>query len=597
MKKQISKLISLALSLALTLSLALPALAYEDTNPPQWEEYGFSSLEGMLDVWDISEEEYYDLFVADALAYQQYQEKAEARRRDWIAAHPDEAAAFDPDDYFFQNYSYFESPQEYMEWYELTEEEFRREMLDLWVDRQIYQLELLEVQTRDKVSAGGTADGINVMVNGQCIPFSDVRPEIKNGRTMVPLASAMEYLGASVSYDRIGHTASVTLGDRSFTHAIGTALLTPADGEAVTMDVASYVKDGSTMVPVSFFAQALGYEVFWDSAYETAVLLDRQAAVEAIDQNFTLANRILYTMTGADQYREGQSLKSTLDMDLVITMLDSLNGDKKYSAHLDGDSLTSGTSGNIKYTANLGQLVDLFLDIMPGYSLTEEEKTEVAGYKKLLSSVSVEIILDGEGQCLYLRSPLFAQMGMVENPRVWAALPLEGLADAAGMAPDAFTVGGLITTLAFADPYRPFDVWSDTLSTAGHAALVIGDSCFTKSGSSYTIRWDMEDAGYYVGFYEKCAASAVLTVTPSGAKGCTYSLTAQASSSYFSFDCKLAGSSGKTDLAINLHVKNLVKAALEMTARITATRQQPQTQPPAGDKIEYPAGRLGMGSL
>ena len=48
MKKNISKLLSLILSLALTLSLSLPAFALEDTDPPLWQQMGYTSLEELL---------------------------------------------------------------------------------------------------------------------------------------------------------------------------------------------------------------------------------------------------------------------------------------------------------------------------------------------------------------------------------------------------------------------------------------------------------------------------------------------------------------------------------------------------------------------
>ena len=91
--------------------------------------------------------------------------------------------------------------------------------------------------------------------------------------------------------------------------------------------------------------------------------------------------------------------------------------------------------------------------------------------------------------------------------------------------------------------------------------------------------------------------SVQLKVTPSGEKSCTYSLTVEASSDYLTFALKLTGSSGRADLDASLHIKNMVKAVLEMEARISTTNQKPQSAPPAGDKIEHPAGVVGSGIL
>lgn len=590
MKKKMAKLLSLALSLVLALSLTLPTLAYEDTDPPQWEQYGYSSLEEMPADWEMSEDEYYESIVADMLEFEQYRKEEEAKRQAWLETHQAEVSAFDPYAYFAQEYPYYDSPEEYMEWSDLTEEEFRQEMLYDWVSSlQLEEADRVQM-AQEKEAVGGSADGINVMVNGQCIPFPDVRPEIQNDRTMVPLAAAMEFLGAQVTYDQAGHSTSVTLEGRSFTHAIGTSVLVPPEGDPITMDVASYVKDGRTMVPVAFFAQYLSYEVYWDAEYQTAVLLDRQLAVDTIDENFTLVNRILYTLSGGAVWKEGQSLKSTLDMDLVITMLDSLHGEKTYSMSLTGNELTNSTTSQIKYTANLADLLDLIVD-QSSY-LIEEEVTELEAYRPILAKVDLEIIVDIGGQCLYFRSPILAQLDLVEDPKAWAALPLNGLMGAGDLAPAELTVGQLLIAVGFADPGSPFMAWSYATNPAAELMNYVGDDCFTKSGSSYLIQWDMTDlAPYGAGSDESFTAA--LKVTPSGAKSCTYSLTMETGDRNMALELKLAGSSGKASLGMALHIKNTLKAVLDLDARISTANQQPMTQPPEGEKIEYPAGMLG----
>lgn len=596
MKKRMKTVISLAITLALTLSLAIPAVAYEDTNPPQWEQWGYASLEELLADFEMTEEEYVEYFVESALELEQYQKERAQQRQSWLDAHPEEVAAFDPYAYFSSRYDYFfGSPQEYMEWNEMTEEAFRQEMLDSWIDEQLYQEDVQRRLIQDKLAAGGFADGINVMVNGVCIPFPDARPELRDGRTMVPLAAAMEYLGAAISYDQASHTTRVSLGELSFTHTIGTGVLALEDGGQIAMDVPSYVKDGRTMVPVAFFAQALGYEVYWDGGYATAVLLDRQAAVEALDQKFTLVNRLLHTLSGADVRREGQSLKSDLDMELVLTILDSLNGDKSYKMELDGSSLDNGTVSSTKYTADLGQLTDLLLNYLPSYIIDDETRQELERYREMLSRISVELIIDLERQCLYLRCPLLAQLGLMESPDAWAALPLEGLMDA--FRTGTLTVGELLVSTSFDEGLFPFNAWEEMAFFAEEGAALIGDSCFTKSGASYTLSHTEESPWWYGSGDELETLSGLLKITPAGQKGCSYSLTLETRNPDTLLTYALTGSSGRADLEMTFHEKNSMKGIFEMTVRYSATRQQPQAQPPAGDKIEHPAGILGTGTL
>ena len=55
------RIISALLCLLLTLSLTLPAYGYEDTDPPQWQEWGFDSLvEGVGDYYDGDLEGHYE---------------------------------------------------------------------------------------------------------------------------------------------------------------------------------------------------------------------------------------------------------------------------------------------------------------------------------------------------------------------------------------------------------------------------------------------------------------------------------------------------------------------------------------------------------
>ena len=58
MKRIWKRALSWMLTLALACVLAVPAFAYEDTDPPQWEQYGYSSLEDMLRDYGMTEEEY-----------------------------------------------------------------------------------------------------------------------------------------------------------------------------------------------------------------------------------------------------------------------------------------------------------------------------------------------------------------------------------------------------------------------------------------------------------------------------------------------------------------------------------------------------------
>lgn len=642
MKKMRSKLTALCLSMVLAFSLVLPALAFEDTNPPLWKSWGYSSLEE-FPIWhDITEEEYYSVWAAGAPAEQ-------TEIQVWIDTHPEQAAAFSPEAYLLEIYPWYDSAQEYMDSYGLSQEEFHRVMLLEWAEDQldaekagqeladfiatypeeyaafdpfayfakhyswyhgtpqdfIEQYEMSEETFRflmlcqwmqtfltiagAKEQAGGFATGINVMVNGQCVPFPDVRPELKNWRTMVPLAPLAEHLGAQVLHDPAAGAVQVTLEDLSFTHVIGSSTLTLSDGSVIQMDVPSYVKDNRTMVPAAFIAQLLDYEISWDDDFDAAVLTDRQGLLEDINQKFTLINRILHTASGADQLKEGQALERSESLSLELTLFDTLHGDRKISGKLTGSAVFSEKALQASLSGDLSGLVDYFLESIE--PLDGAEQALVKSYRDALSGLSIELILNLEQGAAYVRSPGLAKIGLipVEDPEAWAAMPFDSsILSGLSWSP---TIGQWAVEIAEGSPFL---AWSIIASAVDEMEFYIGDSAFTSSGGSYTLSVDFAPYGWS---HSWDTSAVTVKVTPSGEKSCTYSIVLQASSDEAALDLSLTGSSGTADCSMYLHLKNSFKFNFTGRVRSSGTDKQPLSAPPAGSKIEFPAGPLGSGSL
>ncbi|KFD40544.1 hypothetical protein HX99_03050 [Peptococcaceae bacterium SCADC1_2_3] len=66
-------------------------------------------------------------------------------------------------------------------------------------------------------------------------------------------------------------TATIVKGDRVVQVKIGSKVML-INGASITMDVAPEVKDGRTMLPFRWIAQALGASVEWDEATQTVTL-------------------------------------------------------------------------------------------------------------------------------------------------------------------------------------------------------------------------------------------------------------------------------------------------------------------------------------
>ena len=80
---------------------------------------------------------------------------------------------------------------------------------------------------------------------------------------------------------------------------IGSEILDKVDNGVRTlkaMDTKPYIKDGRTMLPLRYVAEALGYRVAWLSETRTAVIMDIGLRVEIpVDSNFIIVNGVKYT--------------------------------------------------------------------------------------------------------------------------------------------------------------------------------------------------------------------------------------------------------------------------------------------------------------
>lgn len=110
------------------------------------------------------------------------------------------------------------------------------------------------------------ADHIRVVYEGELIEF-DTQPEVRNGRTMVPVRQIAEALGYSVEYQAEGGKVTLVNDRHHIEFALGhTTLGLTADGEqvaSVELDAAPYASRNRTYVPVRFFAEIIDLDVTW----------------------------------------------------------------------------------------------------------------------------------------------------------------------------------------------------------------------------------------------------------------------------------------------------------------------------------------------
>ena len=92
----------------------------------------------------------------------------------------------------------------------------------------------------------------------------DVAPFIEDGRTYIPVRYLAEALGASVNWESATRTVALTKGAVEVRFVIGGNTIT-VDGKSRAMDVVPLIKGGRTFLPARYVAEAFGYRVSWDA--------------------------------------------------------------------------------------------------------------------------------------------------------------------------------------------------------------------------------------------------------------------------------------------------------------------------------------------
>jgi hypothetical protein len=113
-------------------------------------------------------------------------------------------------------------------------------------------------------------DEIKVFLNGTKLEF-DVKPYIKNGRTMVPFRSIFEALGVEVSWDGVNRTVMAINDTTQIFIEIG-KVYAFVNGYRVDLDAGSEIINGRTFVPLRFVSENAGAEVSWDGNTRTVYI-------------------------------------------------------------------------------------------------------------------------------------------------------------------------------------------------------------------------------------------------------------------------------------------------------------------------------------
>lgn len=115
------------------------------------------------------------------------------------------------------------------------------------------------------------APAVNVVVNGTPVTFADQPPVISEGRTLLPLRAVFDLLGATIEWDGATQTVYAKKEGFDITLTIGAAEIW-VNGQPKPLDVRAQIMNGRTMVPVRAVADAFGCGIGWDATTSTVTI-------------------------------------------------------------------------------------------------------------------------------------------------------------------------------------------------------------------------------------------------------------------------------------------------------------------------------------
>ena len=424
-----------------------------------------------------------------------------------------------------------------------------------------------------------------VLVNGETVSFPDATPQMKDNRSCLPFVAVFDALGfpqENVTWNGDTRTVTATKGDTTISLAIGQTQISLTQGEETTTyetDVAPYLADNRTYIPVGLVADVLGYKVGWDSDARAVLIDDVDAILATNTGTYDLMDRFLrYQQSLTEGYREFDAT-ANLDLQCFAGTAENyieadLNGPAEYWKLISDHNIyesdlyvfcDGGTNMHGK------DILDLLYEDGSPVPTTFHSHTIRDVESGILYTNFPDIILGTGWPDGYFEEHYEEIEPLITKP--WYKLELDTVY---GWLYGADTCAQL-AALANLSPDRPFaDTLEASLRTAELTSAqrttgdilaqynaVFADSAFTQSGSDYVSQFDTGNV------------KGVFTLYTSGSEATGY-------------DLELTP--GQTDLTLSLRGEGE-----ELTATLAVSLESPLAQ--GTDLLGYPLeedGRLSF---
>lgn len=502
------RFLSMLLTLAMVWSMTLTAFA-ADTKPPMWQQLGYTSQQEFCEEYVYLRADYdwqaEDTEKAQALTDAEYQKLADyfAKELSFVQKGGD----------FWSDWG-FNSRAEYEEAMGETSDADAAWSLaqQRWTD----QLSA-EEHARKCKAMGLRCGAVNVQLNGKVITYQGAQPGYANEATYAPVRATAQAMGAVLDYAAEGQTITIRKDGRTLSFPIGGKMMTDEkDGafRAVQLPAPVYEQGGAAYIPVRAFAQALGYDVYWDAAYETAVVIDREALIGQLNQDFTTLGRVLTAQkpVSADKtYRTATTLSGSW------TAFDTLDGNKTYPIDASIAIVNHGINYNAELKMNLTGLFSLLGQQKEKLGLDEQTVGLLEKSAATLGDLQVQMIFNYDEDTLYVRSPGLVSLLMSMRDQLpvpngvsalsqnaWYRFNKIGFKDLFGskelvnklLESPVSSVGEMLYMSAANGMIEPdIDFYERTLQQAKELRAVMGDTRFTKENGTSVLTIDSAKLG------------------------------------------------------------------------------------------------------
>ena len=156
-----------------------------------------------------------------------------------------------------------------------------------------------------------------VILNGKQLDF-EVPPVIQNSRTMVPLRSIFEAMGANVYWDATSRIVTASKGAITVVLPINSSI-TKVNGNECNLDVPARIVNNRTLAPLRLVGEAFGGRVDWDGNTKTIYInnasVEKPAAVKINAYQVNLRNGPSTLTATIDRAGSGEILEVLEEQD------------------------------------------------------------------------------------------------------------------------------------------------------------------------------------------------------------------------------------------------------------------------------------------